>query len=155
MLLILQIIVISCFIVVIFALFRERTDFLTYSMGSMLVAAAATFFLSPDPISMEEFFLAIDWEVIFFLISLFTIVSILEEKLIFQEVARRITMKFHTNTRKFFWVICLTSTISAAFIEDVSVAVIFVPMIISTSEKMKINPAPILLGMTICINLAA
>jgi len=28
-------------------------------------------------------------------------------------------------------------------------------MIISSSEKMKINPAPILLGMTICINLAA
>jgi len=28
-------------------------------------------------------------------------------------------------------------------------------MIISTSEKMKINPTPILLGMTICINLAA
>jgi Na+/H+ antiporter NhaD/arsenite permease-like protein len=155
MLLTLQIIVIGCFIVVIFALFRERTDFLTYSMGAMLVAAAATFFLSPDPISMEEFFLAIDWEVIFFLISLFTIVSILEEKMIFQEIARRITIKFHTNTRKFFWVICLTSTISAAFIEDVSVAVIFVPMIINTSKKMKINPTPILLGMTICINLAA
>jgi len=155
MLLILQIIVISCFIVVIFALFREKADFLTYSMGAMLVAAVATYFLSSESISMDEFFIAIDWEVIFFLIALFTIVSILEEKSIFQEIARRITLKFHTNTRKFFWVICLTSTVSAAFIEDVSVAVIFVPMIINTSQKMKINPAPILLGMTICINLAA
>ena len=44
---------------------------------------------------------------------------------------------------------------SAAFIEDLSVAIIFIPMIISTGEKMKINPAPILMGMTICINLAA
>jgi len=140
---------------VIIALFREKTDFLFYSMGAMLAAATATFLFSPEPVSMEEFFLAVDWEVIFFLVSLFTIVAILEEKLIFQEVARRITNKFSTNTRKFFWVICLISTLSAAFIEDVSVAMIFIPMIINTSEKMRINPAPILLGMTICINLAS
>ena len=152
--LLLQIIVISCFIVVIIALFREKSDFLYYSLVAMLVAAAATFLLSPG-VSTEEVFLAVDWEVIFFLVSLFTIVAILEEQCIFQEVARRITTKFSTNTRKFFWVICLISTVSAAFIEDVSVAVIFIPMIISTSQKMKINPAPILLGMTICINLAS
>jgi Na+/H+ antiporter NhaD/arsenite permease-like protein len=121
----------------------------------MLAAATATFLFSPTPFSIEEFILAIDWPVIFFLISLFTIVVILEEQLVFQEVALRITKKFSTNTRKFFWVICLISTLSAAFIEDVSVAIIFIPMIVSTSEKMRINPAPILLGMTICINLAA
>ena len=152
--LLLQIIVLSCFVVVILALFRDKADFLYYSMVAMLVSAAATFLLSPG-VSTEEVFLAVDWEVIFFLISLFTIVAILEEQCIFQEVARRITTKFSTNTRKFFWVICLISTVSAAFIEDISVAVIFIPMIISTSRKMKINPAPILLGMTICINLAS
>ena len=155
MLFILQLFVIFCFSIVIIALFREKTDFLTYSVLAMLAAATATFLFSPTPISIEEFILAIDWPVIFFLISIFTIVVILEEQLIFQEVASRITKKFHTNTRRFFWVICLISTLSAAFIEDVSVAVIFIPMIIMTSEKMKINPTPILLGMTICINLAA
>jgi len=151
----LQIIVISCFAIVIIALFREKTDFLFFSMTAMLIAATSIYFLSSDPVSMEEIFLSVDWEVIFFLISLFTIVAVLEEKKIFEELARRITTKFSTNTRTFFWVICLTSTISAAFIEDVSVAVIFIPMIINTSEKMRINPAPILLGMTICINLAS
>ncbi|MEJ2295793.1 MAG: SLC13 family permease, partial [Candidatus Lokiarchaeota archaeon] len=153
--LLLQIIVLSCFGIVILALFREKHDFLFFSMAAMLIAATFTYFMSPEPVSMEEIFLSVDWEVIFFLISLFTIVAILKEKKIFQEIARRITIKFSTNTRRFFWVICLTSTISAAFIEDVSVAVIFIPMILSTSEKMKINPAPILLGMTICINLAS
>ena len=155
MLIFLQIFVICCFIVVIIALFRERVDFLTYSMGAMLVAATATYFFSPEVVSMEEFFLSVNWEVIFFLISMFTIVAILEENLVFQEMARRITKKFSTNTRGFFWVICLISTVSAAFIEDISVVIIFIPMIIKTSEKMKINPAPILLGMTICINLAS
>ncbi|MHA2283914.1 MAG: SLC13 family permease [Promethearchaeota archaeon] len=155
MIIFLQLFVIFCFTIVIIALFREKTDFLTYSVAAMLAAATATFLFSPTPFSIEEFILAIDWPVIFFLISLFTIVVILEEQLVFQEVALRITKKFSTNTRKFFWVICLISTLSAAFIEDVSVAIIFIPMIVSTSEKMRINPAPILLGMTICINLAA
>lgn len=155
MIIFLQLFVIICFVIVIIALFREKTDFLTYSVTAMLAAATATFLFSPEPFSIDEFIHAIDWPVIFFLISLFTIVAILEEKLIFQEVALRITKKFSTNTRKFFWVICVISTLSAAFIEDVSVAVIFVPMIISTSEKMRINPTPILLGMTICINLAS
>ena len=155
MLILLQIFVISCFVVVIIALFRENVDFLTYSMGAMLAAATATYFFSLEVVSMEEFFLSVNWEVIFFLISMFTIVAILEENLIFQEIARRITKKFSTNTRGFFWVICLISTVSAAFIEDISVVIIFIPMIIKTSEKMKINPAPILLGMTICINLAS
>jgi Na+/H+ antiporter NhaD/arsenite permease-like protein len=121
----------------------------------MLAAATATFLFSPESISIDEFILSIDWPVIFFLISLFTIVVILEEQLIFQEIALRITKKFGTNTRKFFWVMCLISTLSAAFIEDVSVAIIFIPMIVRTSEKMKINPTPILLGTTICINLAS
>jgi len=155
MILFLQLFVIFCFVIVIIALFREKTDFLTYSVAAMLAAATATFIFSPEPFSIDEFILSIDWSVIFFLISLFTIVVILEEQLIFQEISLRITKKFSTNTRQFFWVICLISTLSAAFIEDVSVAVIFIPMIIRTSEKMRINPAPILLGMTICINLAS
>lgn len=145
MILFLQLFVIFCFVIVIIALFREKTDFLTYSITAMLAAATATFLFSVEPITFDDFFLAIDWSVVFFLISLFTIVSILEEQQIFQEVALRITNKFRTNTRMFFWVICLKSTFSAAFIEDLSVAVIFVPMIIKASEKMKINPTPILL----------
>jgi Na+/H+ antiporter NhaD/arsenite permease-like protein len=155
MILFLQLFVIFCFIIVIIALFREKTDFLTYSVAAMLAAATATYLFSPEPFTIEELISEIDWPVIFFLISLFTIVVILEEQLIFQEVALRITKKFHTNTRQFFWVICSISTLSAVFIQDVSVAIIFIPMIISTSEKMRINPTPVLLGMTICINLAA
>ncbi|GAG81715.1 unnamed protein product, partial [marine sediment metagenome] len=137
------------------ALFREKTDFLTYSIAAMLAGGVATYLFTPESFSIDEFILSIDWPVIFFLISLFTIVVILEEQLIFQEIALRITKKFGTNTRKFFWVICLISTLSAAFIEDVSVAIIFIPMIVRTSEKMKINPTPILLGTTISINLAS
>jgi len=151
----LQLFVIGCFIVVIVALFREEVDFLSYCMAAMFAAVIASYIFLPETINTEDIVLSIEWEVIFFLMALFGIVEVLHDQKVFQEIALRITTKFHTNTRKFFWIICLTSTISAAFIEDLSVAIIFVPIIIRTSEKMKINPAPFLLGMTICINLAS
>ena len=151
----LQIFVIGCFTIVIIALFREKTDFLTYSIAAMFVAVVATVIILPEAITVEKLILSIEWEVIFFLIALFVIVEILEDKQIFQELALRITNKFQTNTRKFFWIMCLTSTLSAAFIEDVSVAIIFIPLIIRTCQKMHINPTPFLLGTTICINLAS
>jgi Na+/H+ antiporter NhaD/arsenite permease-like protein len=155
MLFLLQLIVIASFSMVIVALFHEKTDFLSYSMLAMLIAVLATFLFLPEIITIESLILAIEWEVVFFLIAVFTIVEILDDKQIFQELALRITRKFETNTRKFFWIMCITSTLSAAFIEDISVAVIFIPLIIKTSEKMNINPTPFLLGVTICINLAS
>ena len=151
----LQIFVIGCFTLVIIALFREQTDFLTYSIVAMFAAVIATVLILPEAIVLENLILAIEWEVIFFLIALFVIVEILEDKQIFQEVALRITKKFQTNTRKFFWMMCIISTLCAAVIEDVSVAVIFIPLIIRTCQKMHINPTPFLLGTTICINLAS
>ena len=155
MILLLQIIVIICFLIVVIALFREKTDFLTYSMVAMIAAVLATIILLPKELVVEDFILAIEWEVVFFLIALFTIVEILEDKRIFEEIALRITKKFQTNSRKFFWTICIISTLCAAFIEDISVIIIFVPLVISTCQKMRVNPAPFLLGMTICINLAS
>ncbi|MBD3255158.1 MAG: hypothetical protein GF383_08690 [Candidatus Lokiarchaeota archaeon] len=137
------------------ALFNEETDFLTYSMAAMIAAIIATVLLMPNEVLSQDFILAIEWEVVFFIIALFTIVEILEDKKIFQEIALRTTNKFHTNTRKLFWTICLISTLLAAFVEDVSIVIIFVPMIINTCQKMHINPTPFLLGMTICVNLAS
>ena len=124
----LQVFVIACFGVVIIALFREKTDFLTYSLAAMFAAIVATVIFLPELLTVEDIILAIEWEVVFFLVALFTIVEVLEDKRIFEEIALKITKKFHTNTRKFFWVICIVSTLCAAFIEDISVAIIFIPM---------------------------
>ena len=48
-----QITVISCFAIVIIALFREKTDFLFFSIAAMLIAAASTYFLSPGTVYMS------------------------------------------------------------------------------------------------------
>lgn len=151
----LQIFVIICFIGIIIVLFDEKIDYLIYSILFTLIAIVATNLLIPEKTTLGDIILAIEWEVVIFLIALFTIVEVLEDKQVFEEIARRITKRFHTNTRKFFWLICLISTFSATLIEDLSVALIFVPLVIKSCRKMRVNPTPFLLGITICINIAA
>lgn len=128
----------------------------------MIIAGVATAFLLKTPVdpslhpnTIEFYIEAIDWEVISFLIAMFTIVEILKEKKIFHEVSRRIVVTFKNRIRLIFYFICLLSTISASILEDISVAIIFGPIIVLICVYIKINPTPFLLGMTICINLAS
>jgi Na+/H+ antiporter NhaD/arsenite permease-like protein len=109
----------------------------------------------PEARDIEGYFEAIDWNVIFFLIAMFTIVEILNDTLLFHAIAKFIVKKYSHNTRLMFYVLCTVSTLSASIIEDISVAIIFIPIIVLACQEMEINPYPFLLGMTICINLAS
>lgn len=151
----LQIFVIICFIFLVIVLFIGKLDYLTYSIAIIIVAGIVTAIFIAEAQDLNNYFFAIEWEIIFFLISFFCIVEILNENGFFQEIARRIVNKYKTNLRKMFYVICIISTLTAAFIEDLSVAIIFIPIIIITCREMEINATPFLLGMTICINLAS
>ncbi|TFF89084.1 MAG: hypothetical protein EU549_01790 [Promethearchaeota archaeon] len=152
----LQIFIGICYLVLVIVLFFERKDYLTYAFIITIIAGVVSFIIIPEEILNLEFFIdAINWEVIFFLIGMFTIVAILDDKKIFHELARRLANRYKKNIRKYFYSICLISTIVAALLEDLSVAIIFGPIIIVSCRDMDINPTPFLLGMTICINIAS
>ncbi|MHA1871835.1 MAG: SLC13 family permease [Promethearchaeota archaeon] len=122
----------------------------------MILASGVSLLYLPSEVGSLEFFInAIDWEVIIFLISIFTIVEILNENKFFHEISKRIIKKYKTNIRMMFYVLNIISTLMAAIIEDLSVALIFAPIIILACAEIKINPTPFLLGMTISINLAS
>ncbi|MHA1583648.1 MAG: SLC13 family permease, partial [Promethearchaeota archaeon] len=144
-----------CFLILIFVLFFEEKDYLSYSVLLILIAAGVSAIEIPEARDLETYIGAIDWKVIIFLISMFTIVEILNEARVFHEIAKRIVQHYKHNIRKMFYVICIVSTLSASILEDLSVAIIFIPIIILTCKDLKINPTPFLLGMTICINLAS
>jgi len=150
-----QIAVGICFLILIIVLFFDSNDYLTYSVLLMLIAAMISAIDLPEARNLETYVMAIHWEVIFFLIAMFTIVEILNEARIFHKIAKSIVNRYRNNIRKMFYVICIVSTLSASILEDLSVAIIFVPIIVLACREIKINPTPFLLGMTICINLAA
>ena len=155
-LLILQIIVGLCFAGIIAILFMESKDYLIYSLVFMFIVAISTYLLIPGSMDKkEDIILAIDWEVIVFLFCLFCIVEILKEQKIFHQVALIIVNKFHGRPRLMFYILCIVSTLIATIIEDLSVAIIFIPIVIEACRRMKINPIPYMYGVTICINLAS
>ncbi|MBN2151822.1 MAG: hypothetical protein JW839_10275 [Candidatus Lokiarchaeota archaeon] len=151
----LQLFVGGCFVALIIVLFFEKTDYLTYSIFLIVVASLVTAIFIPAAATLDFYVEKIEWELVFFLIAMFTIVEILNEKKVFHEVARRIVTKYSKTPRKMFYVICITSTLAASIIEDLSIALIFGPVIIIVCRRLNLNPAPFLLGMTISINLGA
>ncbi|MHA1856247.1 MAG: SLC13 family permease, partial [Promethearchaeota archaeon] len=150
-----QIIVGICFLILIIILFFEDKDYLSYSVMLILIAAGISAIEIPEAQQLETYILAIDWEVIVFLICMFTIVEILNEAHLFHEIAKILVHHYKNNIRLLFYLICIISTLFASILEDLSVAIIFIPIIVLMCKDLKINPAPFLMGMTICINLAA
>ncbi len=150
-----EIVVFICFISLIFVLFDEKKDYLFYSVLIVIIAGLASALGIEEARYLEEYVDAIHWDVIFFLIAMFTIVEILQESKIFHYIAKKLVDKYSNNIRKMFWMICFISTISASFTNDLSMAIIFIPIIIETCKEIGTSPKPFLLGMTICINLAA
>ncbi len=150
-----QIVVGICFIILIVILFFDSNDYLTYSVLLMLIAGVVSAIEIPEARHLETYVMAIEWEVIFFLIAMFTIVEILIEAKIFHKIAKSIVNRYKNNVRKMFYVLCTVSTLLASILEDLSVAIIFIPIIVLACREIKINPSPFLLGMTICINLAS
>ncbi|MHA1726714.1 MAG: SLC13 family permease [Promethearchaeota archaeon] len=151
----LQLVVIFCFLGLVIVLFFEEHDYVFYSILLITISALFTSFFIPSARDLQFYINAIEWNVIFFLIAMFIIVEILKEQRIFEEIAKRIVDRYQENPRKLFYIICTISTLTASIIEDISIAIIFCPIIIHACRKLKITPAPYLLGMTVCINLAA
>ncbi len=155
----LQIIIGICFAGIVITLFMETKDYITYSLLFVFIIGISSYFLNTElfsrPRIKEEIILAIDWDVIVFLLCLFSIVEILNDQKVFHEIALKIVNRFHSKPRLMFYALSITSTLIATVIEDLSVAIVFVPIVIQACKKMRIDPTPYLFGVTICINLAS
>jgi Na+/H+ antiporter NhaD/arsenite permease-like protein len=152
----LQIIIIVAFIALIVVLFFESKDYLTWAVFLVLIIGLATaIFLPLDEEETIGIIFAIDWEVVVFLFCLFIIVEILNEHHVLHQVAIAIVNKYRYKPRRMFYVLCVSSTLIATVIEDLSVAMIFVPIVIKACKKIELSPVPYLFGITICINLAS
>lgn len=151
----LQIIVGICFIGLVIILFFEKRDYFFYSFLFLTIAAVILAIFIKSVRDLEFYISIIEWDVIFFLIAMFIIVEVLKENRIFDDIGNRIVKRYSGSPRTLFYVICVTSTLLASIVEDLSIAMIFGPIIVIACRKLKITAAPFLLGMTVCINIAA
>lgn len=156
-----SIIVVTILFVLVMVIFStEKIDFLAIALFAALISA---FILiktyvpasGENPIGISTFIGMIDFQPLIFIFGMQIVIAVAEEQKIFQYVAIQAIQLTKGNDRVLFYLICLVSTLTAAVVADVTVAIIFAPLIIRTCRILEIQPAPYLFGMTICINIGS
>jgi len=151
----LQIFVLICFLSLIIVLFFDKLDYLLYSILFIIIASIVSGIFLEEARTLEFYILQIKWDVIIFIIGLFIIVEVLNEAQFFEDIADYIIARYQNKPTKLFYIFCLLSTLLASFVAAISITIILVPIIIKSSRKIGINPAPYLFGLSVCVNLAA
>jgi Na+/H+ antiporter NhaD/arsenite permease-like protein len=140
---------------VVVVLFFEDRDYIYFTFIFIVIAGIASAIFIPEAQNLYFYISQIEWDVVIFLITMFAIVEILNINKVFDEIARRMVVKYQNKPRILYYLICIVSTLMATIVEDLSIAMIFAPIIIVATRKLNMRPAAYLLGMTICINIAA
>jgi len=119
----------------------HRTKFAMGGAGVMILAGQYFGFYSP-----EKAIEAIDWNVVFLLGGMMTIVAIMIPTGGFQSLAYRIAEL--SRGRLFMLMVMLGTavTVISLLLDNVTTVVIFGPLIVLISQALKVSPVPYLLG---------
>ncbi len=145
--------VILIFIIIMIIFSRENLDYIAYAVGFTVIACIITSY-AKNP-SLAQFIEKIQFNSVIFIISMQILVILAEKHKIFEWIAVKALYITKGNPRSFFYLILVLSTLTAAIIGDVTVVLIFVPLIIRACRILKIEPAPYLFGITITINIGS
>ena len=119
----------------------HRTKFAMAGAGVMVIAGQIMGFYNPEQ-SLE----AIDWNVVFLLGAMMTIVSIMIPTGGFQKIAY--TMADMSRGRQFMLIALLGTavTVLSLLLDNVTTVVIFGPLIVLIAQALKVSPIPFLLS---------
>ncbi|MBD3351634.1 MAG: hypothetical protein GF364_09130 [Candidatus Lokiarchaeota archaeon] len=145
------------FIIIMIVFSSEKIDYLVIALLGAIIAALILINTKDSPVNLDlnTFIGMIEWRPLIFILGMQIIISIAEQKKIFHYIAVKSIQVTKGNDRMLFYVIIIISTLSAAVVADVTVSIIFAPLLIRTCKILEIESAPYLFGMTICINIGS
>ncbi len=152
--LILIIVLLILFVGIMVVFSHENWDYVSFSLLAAFISVLITVKYYPE-LSFNTFLAYIEFDPIIFIISMQIIIMISEKHKIFQWIALKTLHLTKGNHRKFFYLICIISSLSASIIADITVAIIFIPLVIRACKILKINPAPYLFGISFTINIGS
>lgn len=153
--------VLFLFVMLIFS--REKLDYAVFALLAAIIACLLAYFFfrtdalkfSPEENPLTKFLSFVEFDAILFLISMQIIVSICEENKLFQWLALKVLHLVGGNHRLFFYLICTVSALTAALISDITIAIIFVPLVIRATRILKIKTAPYIFGISFTVNIGS
>ncbi|MHA1727593.1 MAG: SLC13 family permease [Promethearchaeota archaeon] len=149
------------FIAVMIICSIERMDYVAYALLGATISCIVTVIFFPinpatnQPTNFADFFNYIDFEVLFFIICMQIVVAIATKHNLFQWMILKALHITKGDHRKFFYLICTISSFSAAIISDITVAIIFVPLVIRACKILNIKAAPYVFGISFTINIGS
>ena len=121
---------------------------------TIVAISGATFFMLfkfvPQFLAFHKF---VDWNVIFLLIGMMIMVGIVKDSGIFEYIAIYLAKKSKGDPKIILVVIFLTSGLFAAFIGNVSSAIIMAPISILIAVELGISPLPFVIAQAIAANI--
>lgn len=141
------------FIVIMIIFTNKRVDYVAFTILSAVIACVITG--SIFGIGFTEFLTFIEFKPLFFIICMQIIVAITEEQKIFRWLVLKTLHWTKADHRKFFFLICFIASMTSAIVSDITVGIIFVPLVIRACRILKINPAPYLFGLSFTINIGS
>jgi Na+/H+ antiporter NhaD/arsenite permease-like protein len=120
--------------------------------ASMAIGAAAVLIL--NIVKIQDAFSAINFDVIFFLLGMFTLVSGLESSGMLRHITNRILSHAKTPRQILFLIIFVMGLMSAFLIND-TVALVATPIVIGLAKPMNVRPAPLLISLAFGITIGS
>lgn len=155
-----QLVILVLFILMTVIFSIKKLDIGAYSVVITFVAVVFTLLwernvnppVDPQEILAEEnFFGFINYQVIVYLIFMEIVIFALKEQRIFEWLSLKIIRMTKGNPRRFFYLMSIVSTILSGFMEDVSLAIIILPLVIRTCRVLEIEAKPFILGISFSI----
>jgi Na+/H+ antiporter NhaD/arsenite permease-like protein len=120
---------------------------------TVVVLAGAALFLVLHIVDQEKAFLAIDWNVIFFIIFMMLIIGITKTTGIFHYIAIKAAKTGQGDPLKILILLSLVGAVCSAFIDNVTTVLILTPVTILIAVELGISPVPFIICQSIASNI--
>ncbi len=148
---ILLILILFAILMVFFS--QDKIDYFPISLiiGSIALVSMILFF----NVEEEQILGFINFNTLIFIFSMQIIIYFATQNKVLEYISIKLIHITKGNNRAFFYAICLFTSIIVAFIEDLTLSLIMIPLIYRTCQILKIRSGTYMMGMTITINIGA
>ncbi|MFX0037809.1 MAG: SLC13 family permease [Promethearchaeota archaeon] len=132
---------------------QDRIDFFPIALiiGAIAVVSMLTF----GNIGEADILGFINFHTLIFIFAMQIVVYFATSDRVLEYIAIKLIHITKGNNRLFFYMICLFTAIIVAFIEDLTLSLILIPLIYRTCRVLEIPAGTYMMGMTITINIGA
>ena len=120
-------------------------------IGTIAVVSMLTF----TNVEKEEILGFINFNTLIFIFAMQVIIYFATDNRVLEYIAIKSIHITKGNNRLFFYMICMFTGIMVAFIEDLTLSLILIPLIYRTCRVLEIPAGTYMMGMTITINIGA